>query len=114
MSMAQTTTSALATTINSGSTGALGLGTATASNVSLTSTMVDLMPSTAFTSSTTVDVAGSAVGAALVASAHFDGTTTAKDMFINTAYATTTDVDGDGTQTLSGTIIVTWINLGDY
>jgi hypothetical protein len=110
----QKTTSAIASTINSGVTGAISLGTAAASNVSLTSTMVDLLPSTAFTSSTTINVAGTAVSAALAASAHFDGTTTAKDMYLNTAYATTADVDGNGTQTISGTVVITWINLGDY
>jgi hypothetical protein len=110
----QKTTSALASTLNASSTGAIGLGTATASNVSLTSTMVDLLPSTAFTSSATINVAGTAVSSALAAGAQLDGTTTAKDMYLNTAYATTSDVDGDATQTISGTIVVTWINLGDY
>ena len=110
----QKTTSTLASTINSGSTGAISLGTAAASNVSLTSTMVDLLPSTAFTSSTTINVAGTAVSAALAASAHFDGTATAKDMYLNTAYANPLDVDGNGTQTISGTVVFTWINLGDY
>lgn len=110
----QKTTSALASTLNASSTGAIALGTATASNVSLTSTMVDLLPSTAFTSSATVNVAGTAASAALAAAAQFDGTSTAKDMYLNTAYATTTDVDGDATQTISGTVVVTWINLGDY
>jgi len=76
--------------------------------------MVDLLPSTAFTSSTTINVAGTAVSAALAASAHFDGTATAKDMYLNTAYANPTDVDGNGTQTISGTVVFTWINLGDY
>lgn len=110
----QKTTSALASTLNASSTGAIALGTATASNVSLTSTMVDFLPSTAFTSSATVNVAGTAVSAALAAAAQFDGTTTAKDLYLNTAYATTTDVDGNATQTISGTIVITWINLGDY
>ena len=110
----QKTTSTIASTINASSTGAISLGTVAASNVSLTSTMVDLLPSTAFTSSATINVAGTAVSAALAASAHFDGTTTAKDMYLNTAYATTADVDGNGTQTISGTIVITWINLGDY
>jgi hypothetical protein len=110
----QKTTSALATTLNASSTGAISLGTAAASNVSLTGTMVDLLPSTAFTSSATVNVAGTAVSAALAASAQFDGTSTAKAMYLNTAYATTTDVDGDATQTISGTIVLTWVHLGDY
>lgn len=109
----QKTTSALATTINASSTGAIALGTATASATTLSSTMVDLLPSTAFTSSATINVAGTAVTAALAAAAQFDGTSTAKDVFLNTAYATTTDVDGNGTQTISGTVVITWVQLGD-
>jgi hypothetical protein len=109
----QKTTSAIATTLNSGVTGAIALGTATASNVSLTGTMVDILPSTAFTTSTVINVAGTAVTAVLAAAAFFDGTATAKDVFLNTAYATTTDVDLDATQTISGTIVITWVNLGD-
>lgn len=110
----QKTTSAIASTINSGVTGALSLGTATASSTTLSSTMADLLPSTAFASSTTINVAGTAVSGALAAAAQFDGTTTAKDVYLNTAYATTTDIDGDGTQTISGTVVITWVNLGDY
>jgi hypothetical protein len=113
-SLAQKTTTALASTLNSGVTGALGLGTAAASATTLATTMVDLLPSTAFTTSTTINVAGTAAKAALASSAQFDGTTTAKSMYLNSAYATTTDVDGDATQTWTGTITVTWIHLGDY
>jgi energy-converting hydrogenase Eha subunit F len=112
-SIAQKTTSAIDTTLNAEVTGALAIGTATASNVTLDGAMADLLPSTAFTSSATINVAGAAVGAALAASAQFDGTSTAKDVFINTSYATTTDVDGNATQTLTGTVTITWLNLGD-
>jgi hypothetical protein len=108
----QKTTSAILSTLNGSSTGAISLGTAAASNTTLDTTMVDLLPSTAFTSSATINVAGTAVSAALAASAQFDGTATAKDMYLNTAYATTTDVDANATQTISGHIIVTWKNLG--
>lgn len=110
----QKTTSVLASTLNASSTGAIGLGTATASATTLATTMVDLLPSTAFTSSATVNVAGTAVSAALAAAAQFDGTTTAKAMYLNTAYATTTDVDADATQTISGTITLTFLWCGDY
>lgn len=113
-SLKQKTTSAIASTLISGATGSLGLGTATASATTLASTMVDLLPATAFTTSTTINVAAAAVGAALAASAHFDGTTTPIDMYLNTAYATTTDVVADATQTISGTVVITWMNLGDY
>jgi hypothetical protein len=110
----QKTTSVLASTLNASSTGAIALGTVTASNVSLTGTMVDLLPSTASLSSATINVAGTAVTAALAAAAQFDGTASAKKMFLNTAYATTTDVDADATQTISGTITLTYDWLGDY
>lgn len=110
----QKTTSALASTLNASATGSIGLGTVTASATTLASTMVDLLPATAFTSSATINVAGTAVSNALAAAAQFDGTTTPVDVFLNTAYATTTDVDGDATQTISGTVVITWVQLGDY
>lgn len=110
----QKTTSTLASTLNASSTGAISLGTAAASATTLATTMVDLLPSTAFTSSATINVAGTAVSAALAAAAQFDGTGTAKSMYLNTAYATTTDVDGNATQTISGTIVITYLWLGDY
>jgi hypothetical protein len=113
-SLQQKTTSVLASTLNASSTGAISLGTATASATTLATTMVDLLPSTAFTSSATINVAGTAVTAALAAAAQFDGTATAKKMYLNTAYATTTDVDADATQTISGTITLTFVHAGDY
>jgi hypothetical protein len=109
----QKTTSTIASTLNSGVTGAIGVGTATASATTLATTMQDIIPTTAFTSSTVINVAGTAVTAVLASPAVFDGTATAKDLFLNTAYATTGDVDADATQTISGTIVVTWVNLGD-
>lgn len=113
-SLRQKTTSVLSSTLNASSTGAISLGTATASSTTLATTMVNLLPSTAFTSSATINVAGTAVTAALAASAQFDGTATPVAMFLNTAYATTTDVDADATQTISGTITLTYSWLGDY
>ncbi len=113
-SLAPTTTSAIAGTLNSGVTGALGMGTATASSTTLTSTMVDLLPSTAFVTSTVINVAAAAVGAALAASAQFDGHATAKDVYLNSAFATTGDVDADATMAWDGTVTITWIALGDF
>lgn len=108
----QKTTSTIASTLNSG-TGAIGVGTATASATTLATAMQDIIPTTAFTSSTVINVAGTAVSAVLASPAVFDGTSSAKDLFLNTAYATTTDVDGNATQTISGVVRVTWLNLGD-
>lgn len=113
-SIAQKTTSTIASTLNASSTGALAIGSAAASSTTLNSNAADLLPSTAFTSSATINVAGTAVGAALAASAQFNGTSAAISAYLNTAYATTADVDADATQTLTGTISITWINLGDY
>ena len=113
-SIAQKTTSVIADTLNSGVTGALAIGTVAASNVSLTSTMVNLLPSTAFVTSTVINTAAAPSKGALAVSAQFDGTTTAVPVYLNTAYATTGDVDADATQTLSGTVRITWANLGDY
>lgn len=109
----QKTTSTIASTLNSGVTGAIALGTVTASSTTLSSTMANLLPSTAFTTSTTINVAGTAVSNALAATTTLDGRTTAIDMYLNTAYATTTDVDADATQTISGWIKITWVMLGD-
>lgn len=112
-SLAQTTTSTILSTLNGGSTGALALGTAAASNVSLTSTMANIAPSTAFASSTVINVAGAAVTPFLASPILINGTGTAADLYLNSAYATTDDVDADATQTWTGTIILTWMNLAD-
>lgn len=109
----QKTTSVLASTLNASVTGAIGVGTVTASATTLATTMQDIIPTTAFTSSATINVAGTAVSAVLASPAVFDGTATAIDLFLNTAFATTTDVDANATQTISGTIVVSWISLGD-
>jgi hypothetical protein len=110
-SIAQTTTSILADTLNASSTGAIALGSATASNVSLTSTMANVCPTTAFTSSATINVAGTAVSPATSAPVTLQGSGTAADLYVNTGYATTGDVDADATQTLSGTVTIIWTVL---
>lgn len=109
-SLAPTTTSTLATTVTTGTTGAIAIGTVTDDGTHST-TKVDLLPDTAYTSSTTINVAAAAVKAALAASAQFDGTTTAKKAFLNNKIAVNS---ADGTITWAGTITITWTNLGDY
>lgn len=112
--LAQKTTSAIAGTLNSGVTGAVALGSVTASSTTLSSTMANILPSTAFTSSTTINVAGTAVSGALASDVQLDGTSTAVKVFLNSAYATTGDVDADATQTFTGSVTLHWVNLGDY
>lgn len=111
--LAPTTTSAIATTIKSGVGGTVSLGTAAASKIAVDGAMVDLLPATVTVNGTTINVAAAAVKAALAAAAQFDGTTTAKKMYLNSSVAAA-DIDGDGTLAWSGTITVTWMNLGDY
>jgi len=87
------------------------IGTAiTTSNTLGDATDVDLLPKTAFTMTDyTVDTTG-----ALAVSAQFDGTTTAKDANIN-IIVDAADIDDDVTTaiTVSGTVTITWSNLGD-
>lgn len=112
----QKTTSALATTLNASSTGAIALGSAAASATTLNSTMANFLPSTAMTSSATIDVAGSLISAQLDTNGDYsemlnlDGTSTPISLYLNNAYATTTDVDGDATQVFNGTITVQWLH----
>lgn len=112
IALKQKTTSAIATTLNS-TTGAVGVGTTTAVSTTLATTTQNLVPTTAFTSSATINIAGAITSAILgtgVVGDFFvlDGTTTAKELYLNSAYATTGDVDGDATQTWTGTIEVWW------
>jgi len=109
--IAVTTTSALASTLNAGSTCNYGVGTVTQSNATVATTEQDLVNVEAFTSSATIDVAGAdatGVGAGVLAS--HDGTSTAINAFLNLAVAGATDIDADATVTVSGTVTFTWIN----
>jgi hypothetical protein len=93
--------------------GDLSIGTTITDDATLDGTDVDLLPSTAMLDPF-VDGVGSASGA-LAASAQFDGTTTPVELNLNMIIddadvedATTADV------LVSGTVTVTWVNLGDY
>jgi hypothetical protein len=111
--LTQTTTSALATTLNASSTGAVGVGTTVAVATTLATTTQNIIPTTAFVSSATVNVAGTAVtpilGTGVVGDFFVvDGTSDSIDVYLNSAFATTLDVDGDATMTWSGTIVIDW------
>lgn len=114
-SVAPTTTSTIATTVKSGVVGVWAVGTTVAAaNAALTTTEANAIPSTAWTSSTTINVAAATVvGVSTTAANQADGTTTAADLYLNACVTTGTDIDGDGTVTWSGYIDVTWIPLGD-
>lgn len=110
--IAVTTTSALASTLNADSTCNYGVGSVTQANATVATTEQDFVNVTAFTSSATVDVAGAdatGVGPGVLAS--LDGTSTAVDAFLNLAVAGATDIDADATVTVTGTVTLTWINM---
>lgn len=114
-SLAPTTTSTLASTLNASAAGVLALGSASAAaDATLTSTEADMLPSTAVTHSATINVAAATVTGALAAAAQFNGTSTPIDMYLNAAITTATDIDGDATVTWSGVITFHWVNLGDF
>lgn len=88
-----------------GSVGSAAVGT---NNATLTSTEADIVPSTAGTLTSGVgDVDGQSTGAAVL-----DGTATAADAYLNLAVP---DADSSASDTLSvtGTITLVWVNLGD-
>jgi hypothetical protein len=110
--IAVTTTSELATTLNTGVTCNWGVGSTTQANATVATTEQDFVNVTAFTASATVDVAGAdATGVGVGVLAALDGTSTAVDAFLNLAVAGATDIDADATVTVSGTINIAWMNL---
>ena len=72
-------------------------------------TDINLIPKTA----TAANALGTATNAALAASAHIDGTGTAVDAYVN---LTIDDAETNETSILgaTGTVTITWVNLGDY
>ncbi len=113
--LAMTTTSVLANTLNTGVTCNFGVGTLTQSNATVTTTEQDLVNVAAWTAGTTIAVentAASGVGAAVLAS--HDGSSTAINAFLNLAVAGGTDIDGNATITVTGSITINWINVGTY
>jgi len=93
--------------------GDFSMGTAVTADATLDGTNVDLLPSTGLLDPF---VAGVGTGkGALAASAHFDGTTTAIDAFLNLIIDDADVSDEDSSIVLvSGSVTITWTNLGDY
>lgn len=120
-----TTTTAIATTLNSGVTCNWGVGTVTAAALDLgTTTQQNVIPGTSetdktFTSSTTINVAAAAatgflaaVSAAQIGVSALDGTATPIDLWFNITVPTNTDIDADATVAINGYLIVQWQLIG--
>jgi len=119
-SLVITTTSAIASTLNSGVTVSVGFGTAQVSSATLATTMQNFIPGSGasvanFTSSTTINVAPTAwkgVSAQTV-KGFVDGTTTAAALYLNIGVPTATDIDADATVSITGEALINWMNHGN-
>jgi hypothetical protein len=107
-------TSARVGTINDDASLTWSLGTAAADSATLADAMVDLLPKATKVLAADVAALNTVSTNALASSAQFDGTGTAIDAFLNVGFETGTDIDADGTLEVTGTVTLTWINLGDY
>lgn len=118
-SVAETTTSVLASTLNTGVTLSVGVGsviTTTQGGGTVTTTEQDIVNAFSATASATISVPGAAANGKQTATTmlRYDGTSTAQAIFLNCQVPTATDIDGDATTTWSGTVTVNWIWNGDY
>lgn len=114
-SIAVTTKSTLASTLNTGVTCNWGIGSVVQSSATVATTEQNFLNVTAFTASATINVAGATSnGSGIAVLTSLDGTATAIDAYLNLAVAGATDIDGDATVTVTGTANLFWINLGDY
>jgi hypothetical protein len=108
--VAETTTSTLATTLNASKTYNWGVGTVTQSNAVLVTTEQDILNATDGVSSATINVPGAAsTGGRSGSSASFNGTGTPIDAYFNVGIAVDDDIDDPATTTWTGTITITWL-----
>lgn len=117
-SVAETTTSALAGTLNASAVLSAGIGsvqTTTQDSGTLATTQQDIVNAFAVTASAVVNVAGAAATGKITATTllRYDGTGTAQAVYLNAGVVTATDIDADATTTWSGTVTITWIYGGD-
>lgn len=117
--MAETTTSALASTLNASAVLSVGVGsviTTTQGGGTVTTTEQDIVNAFSVTASATIAVAGAAASGKITATTmlKYDGTTTPVAIYLNCQVPTATDIDADATTTWSGTVRITWVHNGDY
>jgi len=112
-SAALITTSVLANTLNGAKTANWGVGSTVQATPTLATTEQNLLPTTAITSSATVNVAGAVSPSALAAAVALDGTTTPVGVYLNVGVETAADLDAEATVLVNGTMHLTWITLGD-
>lgn len=111
-----TTTSVIASTLNSGVNVGVGIGSTTQANGTLATTEQDVVNVFTAVSSATINVAGAAAqGNGPSAPFTLDGTTTAIALFLNVGVPTATDIDADATITIDADEVeVVWCLIGDH
>ena len=109
-----TTTSIIANTLNDGKTCNWGVGTVTQANATLATTEQNLIQVAAWVSSAVINVAPalSTAGVGLAIVTPFTGVSTPTAAFLNLAVALATDIDADASTITSGTVTLSWMNLG--
>lgn len=109
--VAETTTSVLASTLNTGVTLNFGLGSTTQANGTLATTEQNILQTTSLTASATINVAGATAKIGKTnAPAMLDGHATPAAIYFNVGVATATDIDADATTTYTGIFRVDWFN----
>lgn len=101
--------------IASGGSGDYSIGSAATADGTLATTEVNILPSSPMLDPF-VTRTGSAAGSALAASAQIDGTSTAVDAILNCIIDDADVSDGAASDPVdfTGTVTITWVNLGDY
>ncbi len=102
-------------TIASGGSGDYSIGSTATADATLSSTDVNILPSSPMVDPFTVRTGASAAGTALAAVTQLDGTSTAIDVYLNVIIDDADVSDGGSdTATFTGAILITWKNLGVY
>jgi hypothetical protein len=108
--VAETTTSAILTTLNGGVTLSLGLGSVTQSAGTLVTTQQDILQAFSGVSSTVINVAAATAKVGKTnAVTMLDGHATPAAIFFNVGVPTATDIDADATVTFTGSFRVDWM-----
>lgn len=107
------TTHSAVSTLNAGVTCNWGVGSTIQANGTVATTEQNIIQVTAWTSSATQDVAPAASNGVGILTV-LDGTSAAVDAHLNLAVAGSGDIDGNASILVTGTITITWLNLGDY
>lgn len=102
------------TTINNSASLTWAVGSVAASNITLSSTMVDIVAKQTRVLAAATTAYNTVTNANVAAAQFVDGTTTALKLYLNVGFETNTDIDANGTLKVQGSFTVGSAFLGDY